>query len=40
MASRNFSTEEVVSLIMEDEEPEYDDPMSPLLKGVMKNMFA
>ena len=32
MASRMFSTAEVVSLIMDD--------MSPLLKGVMKNMFA
>ena len=33
MASRNFSTEEVVSLIMEDEEPEYDDPNEPIVEG-------
>ena len=33
MASRFFSTEEVVSFIMDYEEPQYDDPDEPLQQG-------
>ena len=33
MASRFFSTEEVVSFILDDEEPQYDDPDEPLQQG-------
>ena len=33
MASRNFSNKELVCLILEDEEPEYDDPNEPIVEG-------
>ena len=33
MASRLFSTEEVVSLFMDEDETEYDDPNEPLVEG-------
>ena len=33
MASRLFSTEEVVSLLMDEDETEYDDPNEPLVEG-------
>ena len=33
MASRMFSTKEVVSFVMEDEETEFDDPYEPLVEG-------
>ena len=34
MASRFFSTEEIVSFIMDDEEPQYDDPDEPFQQGI------
>ena len=33
MASRIFSTEEVVSILMEDVETEFDNPYEPLVEG-------
>ena len=33
MASRIFSTEEVVSFLMEDMETEFDNPYEPLVEG-------
>ena len=33
MASRIFSTEEVVSFLMEDVETEFDNPYEPLVEG-------
>ena len=33
MASRLFSTEEVVSLLMDQDDTEYDDPNEPLVEG-------
>lgn len=33
MASRVFSTEEVLSFVVDNEEPEYDDPNEPILDG-------
>ena len=33
MASRIFSTEEVISFLMEDMETEFDNPYEPLVEG-------
>ncbi len=33
MASRVFSTEEVLSFVVDNDEPDYDDPHEPLVDG-------
>ncbi len=33
MASRVFFTEEVLSFVVDNEEPEYDDPNEPIVDG-------
>ena len=38
MVSSIFSTEEVVSFLMEDEETEFDDPYEPLVEAAMRNL--
>ena len=39
-ASRLFSTEEVVSFLMDEDETEYDDLNEPLVEAAMKNLNA